>query len=69
MCNCCKEIEFWKKNSLKKQEFKEKIFAKISVYTWRKEQKTIKGNQISEVTSEAFDLNYCPMCGKKLKED
>lgn len=33
MCNCCKEINFWKENSLNKQGFKEKIFAKISVYT------------------------------------
>ena len=66
MCNCCKEINFWKENSLNKQEFKEKIFAKISVYTWRKEQKAKKGKQISTVTSKAFNLNYCPKCGRKL---
>lgn len=69
MCNCCKEINFWKENSLNKQGFKEKIFAKISVYTWKKQQRAIKGEQISTITSKAFNLNYCPMCGRKLEED
>ena len=66
MCKCC---EFWKKGNPNKQKFKEKIFSKISVYTWRKEQRAIKGNQISTITSKAFNLNFCPECGRKLKED
>ncbi len=66
MCKCCKEIKFWKEHKPDENKFKEKIFTKLSIYTWRKEQKAIKGKQISTVTSKTFDLNYCPMCGRKL---
>lgn len=62
MCKCCEEIKFWKEYKPDIKKFKEKLFAKISVYTWRKEQRAIKGEQISTTTSKAFDLNYCPMC-------
>lgn len=62
MCKCCEEIEFWKRNTSDKDKFKEKFFAKISVYTWKKEQRATKGKQISTVTSKAYNLNYCPMC-------
>lgn len=66
MCKCCEEIEFWKKRNPDKQRFKEKFFSKISVYTWRKEQRAIKGSEISTITSKAFNLNFCPECGRKL---
>lgn len=69
MCKCCEEIEFWKKGNSDKQRFKEKIFSKISVYTWRKEQRAIRGNQISTITSKAFNLKFCPECGRKLKKE
>lgn len=66
MCKCCAEIEFWKIRTPDKTKFKEKFFAKISVYTWKQEQRAIKGHQVSSITSEPFDLNYCPMCGRNL---
>ena len=68
ICKCCEEIKFWKTHTPDKENFKEKIFAKISVYTWRKHQRANKGEQISTVTSAAFDLKYCPSCGTKVKE-
>ena len=69
MCKCCDEIEFWKET--KKEEAKRgivesKLFAKISIYSWRKGEKKIKGNQSGTITSKAYNLNYCPMCGRKL---
>lgn len=63
-CKTCEEIKFWK--SRKKEDVKEKIFAKICVYTWEKEQRAIKGDEISRITCRARELNYCPTCGKKL---
>lgn len=64
-CKTCEEIEYWKTH--KKQDFKEKLFAKICVYTWSKNQRAIKGEQIGTITCRARSLNYCPTCGTKLK--
>lgn len=70
MCKCCDEIAFWKKSNKEKQNsnLTSKIFVKLSIYTWRKDERKIKGNQSSTITTKAYDLNYCPMCGRKLKE-
>ena len=65
-CKTCEEIKFWQDH--RKKDFKEKIFAKISVYTWSKKQKAIKGKELGTITTRAFDLNYCPTCGKKIKD-
>lgn len=59
MCRCCEIIEFWKESE-KDKNFK--LFAKIAIYTWRKGEKRIKGNQYSDITTRAYDLNYCPNC-------
>ena len=67
MCKCCEEIEIWKKHQLDTSRFKEKFFAKISVYTWKKEQRAAKGKEISIITSKAYNLKYCPECGKRIK--
>ena len=64
-CKTCEEIEFWKTH--KNQHFKEKLFVKICVYTWRKNQRAIKGNQTSSITCKARELKYCPTCGVKIK--
>ena len=64
MCKCCETIEFWKEH--KSENVKEKIFAKISVYSWEKHIRAIKSNRHSEITSRAFTLNYCPECGRKV---
>lgn len=66
MCKCCKEIEFWKEHKNDTKKFKEKLFAKISIYTWLKEQRAIKGKQVSTITTKAYDLKYCPKCGRRL---
>lgn len=68
MCECCEEIEFWKKE--KKEELKRgiaesKLFSQIVIYTWRKGERKIKGNQSGTIDSKAYDLNYCPMCREK----
>lgn len=42
------------------------MFAKLSIYTWRKGEKKIKGNQSGTITTKAHDLKYCPSCGKKI---
>lgn len=64
-CKCCEQINFYIKHM--NDDYKEKLFAKISMYTWRKNQRAIKGEQCSTITSKAYDLKYCPTCGKKLK--
>lgn len=66
MCKCCSSYEYWKDNIQDKDKFKEKVFAKLSIYTWRKNQRATKGKQISTITSRAYNLNYCPTCGRKL---
>ena len=45
MCKCCDSIEFWKK--VKREDFEKgivesKLFARISVYSWRKRNKKNK---------------------------
>lgn len=64
-CKTCEEIEFWK--SRKIEGTKEKIYAKICVYTWDEKQRATLGEEFSRITSRARKLNYCPTCGKKLK--
>ena len=69
-CKCCHEIEFWKDANLetdKKAGCSHKIFACITSYGWRKGERRIKGKQHSVITSKAYDLNYCPTCGRKLE--
>ena len=53
MCKCCEEIEIWEEH-IKREKIdntvESKIFAKLSIYTWRKGEKKIKGNK--EITLE-----------------
>ena len=67
MCKCCDEINFWKRNTPDTNKFKEKIFAKISVYTWLKEDRAIRGKQVCDITSRTYNLNYCPTCRSKVR--
>lgn len=62
MCRCCEIIDFWK-SQLKKND---KMFSKIAIYGWQEGQKRIKGNESFNYTTKAYDLNYCPQCGRKL---
>ena len=69
MCECCEEIEFWEllnKQTDKDMNTSHKIFSRIVVYGWREGEKRIKGKQCSTINSETYDLNYCPVCGRKL---
>ena len=63
MCKCCEKIEFWKLN--KKET--DKIFARIAIYGWHEGERRIKGNECFNYTTRAYDLNYCPKCGKKVR--
>ncbi len=64
ICKTCEEIKFWLNN--KSDILNYKLFVKFSRYGWPKNVKNIKGKQKSTLTSAAFDLNFCPTCGKKI---
>lgn len=65
-CKTCEFIEYTR--TLKSEVFDTKLFAKISEYRWFKGQRKIKGKQKGEYTSKAYDLNYCPTCGRKISD-
>ena len=62
MCKCCEIIEFWESH-LKKND---KMFSKIAIYGWQEGKKRIRGNESFNYTTKAYDLKYCPQCGRKL---
>lgn len=62
MCKCCDTIDFWK-NNLQKSD---KMFAKIAIYSWKEGEKKIKGNERFNYITKAYDLKFCPQCGRKL---
>lgn len=53
MCECCEEIDYWKEDSIDKEGTE--ILSQIVIKRKR-----------SSLTTQTFDLNYCPMCGRKL---
>ncbi len=53
MCEFCKELEAWKKKLEKK-----KYEYGCMLYACQK-------NKPGSITSSPFELNYCPVCGKK----
>ena len=53
MCECCEEIEYWEEDINEPKEMKVRI--------------VIERNK-SRLNTQSFDLNYCPMCGRKLGE-
>ena len=65
-CKTCEEIEFWLNNKSDILDYK--LFVKFSQYGWYKSDRKVKGKQKSTLTSKAFDLNYCPTCGKKIEK-
>nr|DAG31834.1 MAG TPA: MqsA [Caudoviricetes sp.]DAH67885.1 MAG TPA: MqsA [Caudoviricetes sp.]DAU86168.1 MAG TPA: MqsA [Caudoviricetes sp.] len=54
MCEFCKELEAWKKKLEKK-----KYEYGCMLYACQK-------NKPGSITSSPFELNYCPVCGKKI---
>ena len=67
LCKTCEYIEFYK-GYKKNEDCESRLYAKIAEYTWRKKQRKIKGEEISQIVSRAYDLKYCPSCGKKIKQ-
>lgn len=53
MCECCEEIEWCKESFGHLKELKARIVAVSSS---------------SEIGCKKVELNYCPECGKKLKD-
>lgn len=45
-----------------------KCLQKYVVMVGEDGERRIKGNQSSTITTRAFDLNYCPACGRKVKK-
>jgi hypothetical protein len=69
MCKCCEEIEFWKEATKDETYVKSKLFAKITIYSWRiKEPRMILSRVKGRVDRGPFKLNYCPECGKEIKQ-
>ena len=54
-CKTCETIDFWNTNR-SHQGFEDKLFAKISIYTWKTGERKIKGNQKSTITTKAFNF-------------
>ncbi|MCI8617417.1 MAG: hypothetical protein HFJ60_04145 [Clostridia bacterium] len=65
MCKCCEEIENWKEINQNNENITSKIFAELSIRSWRKGEKKVRGNEFSNVTTNQYELRYCPLCGKK----
>ncbi len=53
MCKCCEEIEFWKQNVNKSKEMKCKLVIR-------------NRDNTGTINTKAFDLKFCPECGRKL---
>lgn len=68
-CKTCEEINFWKENHRLSNYFEDKLYSKIAVYTFKKGVRKIPRNRKGEITSQAFNLNYCPTCGRKVGSD
>ena len=68
-CKTCDEIKFWRTYKKVSPEFQDKLYSKISIYTFKKGKRKIPGNEKGSITSQAFNLNYCPTCGRKIGSD
>ena len=67
MCKCCEEIEELQelqKNQEKIPGIKDILKVRLTMVTRKKGIKKDKGT----INYKAFDLNYCPMCGRRLEE-
>ena len=66
MCKCCEDIQFIKElNKTDIPNIKRILKATITSISKRKGEKGIVGR----VGYGSYDLNYCPMCGRKLGDD
>lgn len=66
MCKCCNKIQFLKEiNKSPIPNVKRTLKATLTSFSKRKGERGYCGI----VSYKSFDLNYCPMCGKKLGDD
>lgn len=66
MCKCCEEIEFLKElNNVNVPNIKRELKATLTSISKRKGIRGIVG----KIDYKSFNLNYCPMCGRKLGDD
>lgn len=64
-CKCCKEIEFIERlNKVKITNVKRILRATITSFTKR----DYDTRYSRSVDYKSVDLNYCPVCGRKLKK-
>lgn len=64
MCRCCeaiKELQAIEEEQEKIQEIKHILKARLTSITRKKGIK----REIGVINFESYDLNYCPVCGKK----
>lgn len=59
MCKFCDELASWKECHDNPEYKKSKYIYGCMLYMHMKDRK-------GSITSRPFDLNYCPMCGKKI---
>ena len=65
MCKCCEEIDFLKElNNVNVPNIKRELKATLTSISKRKGIRGIVG----KIDYKSFNLNYCPMCGRKLRE-
>lgn len=65
MCKCCEEIEFLKniyRIGIDTRNIKRELKARLTTISKRKGQRMHCGR----IDYKEYDLNYCPMCGRKL---
>ena len=66
MCKCCEEIDFLKElNNVNVPNIKRELKATLTSISKRKGIRGIVG----KIDYKSFNLNYCPMCGRKLGDD
>lgn len=56
-CEFCKNLDAWEKNLAARKIIKYEYGCML--YVCRRHMK-------GSITSQPFDLNYCPVCGKKI---
>lgn len=61
MCECCKEINQLSVLRDELSDYKTKAIIRRDRY--------ISGMWAGEVYGSTWELNYCPMCGRNLKEE
>ena len=67
ICKCCEEIKFIKElqDSVTIPNVKRELKATLTSISKRRGIRGIVG----KIDYKSFNLNYCPMCGRKLGDD